>query len=120
MVSIRYRYLVASRLAFNEVWGLRKANWQQLYTIQQQDLSLKSLRKSLADKTAADSICSDELKLKTTEIEKKDSIIFNTKNLYLDATFKANDKKWTIVGLGVSLPVALALGIALGWVLHYR
>jgi len=105
-------------MAFREVWGLRKTEWQQLYTIQQQDLTIKSLRKSLAATAASDSICTVSLLVKDSIIDVRNKQLFNTENLYIDAQQKNRNAKATKWGLGVSMPVVAVLAFVLGFYLH--
>lgn len=103
-VSVKYRYIVATRMLYKDYLGLKKVENQQLYTIQTQDRQISSLLKQNDKYAQNDSIAKVRFK--------NDSILIHN----FESKFKANRK--AKIGASIAVPVAAVLSFLLGWYLH--
>ena len=113
IVSVRYRYVVASRMLYKDYCGTAKVANQQLYTIQQQDLTIKSLKKD------------NESLLKVNHYNdsinrSNETLINNAAIQHAKDNFELARQKGTKIGLGIALPVAVAVSFLAGWFLHVK
>lgn len=107
-VSVKYRYIVATRMLYREWVGYKKIENQQLYTIQSQDRQIQSLLKSNKFLTSADSV--------NKIIIKNDSILYRDLSLkYKDSETNLRRNKWGKIGAGISIPVVAILSFLLGF-----
>jgi len=110
-VSVKYRYIVASRMLYKDWCGVKKVENQQLYTIQSQDRQIKSLLKSNIFLMSSDSI--------NKKIIKNDSILLtDCERKLLDSQYNLRASKAAKIGTSIAVPVAAVLSFLLGWYLH--
>jgi len=110
-VVVRYRYIVAARMLYRDYCGTAKVANQQLYTIQQQDLQIKSLNKQTIQLTNAKNQC-DSISTKQAALLANAEI----EKAKLSWQLKGNQAKK--IGLGIAVPAAAILSFLLGWYLH--
>jgi len=110
-VTVRYRYIVATRMLYRDYCGKAKEANQQLYTIQQQDLKIKALNKSYTECFAADSA--------RRQAGVRDSILLkNNERQIVDLRLTNMQNKIGKIASSVFVPVAAVVGFLAGWYLH--
>ena len=112
-VHVRYRYVVAARMLYKDYCGVSKVANQQLYTIQQQDLEIKDIKKSNQSLLNVNHY-NDSIHLNDS------TLLFNAQIQHSKDAWELRGQKATKWGLGISLPVAAALSFILGWYLHIK
>ena len=104
LVTVKYRYIVATRMLYKDYCGAKKVENQQLYTIQTQDRQIKSLLKQNEKFSQNDSIAKIRFR--------NDSILIHD----FESKYMAN--KRAKIGASIAVPVAAVLSFLLGWYLH--
>lgn len=111
MVSVKYRYIVATRMLKKDWLGEKKLNNQQLYTIQTQDRLIAGLLKDNSYLKQNDSI--------NKVVIKNDSILsVNANNQIVDLHQQVRKHKAGKIIAAIAVPVVAVLAFLLGHSIH--